>query len=189
MADRKRIIKQLLTAVVITGFIGIIIVFVRFRSGQGPPLPIPENNGNALMTLAKVHQTATKNGRIQWELDAQSAQLEAGGQRMVLKAPKVVFYMEDGGIVRLAAEHGVLNTMNNDMQVNGNVRLNNDRYTLLTEALDYRHAERLLESHVPVKITSDDFNLRADTMQYDIDKGLAQFNGRVQGDLNEDLAF
>jgi len=189
MADRKRIFKIALTAVAIAGLIGIALVFWQFRRGQGPALPIPEVAGKALMTLAKVHQTATKDGRVQWELDAESAQLEAGGKRMVLEAPRVVFFMEDGGMVHLTAQKGVLDTKNNDMNVTGNVRLTNDRYTLETEALSYQHHKRVLRSTVPVKITSEHFDLRANKMMYNIDDDLAQFDGQVEGNLNDDLAL
>lgn len=174
---------------VIAGFIGIGVVFWQFRSGRGPALPIPDVAVEALMTMDTVHQIATKGGRVQWELDADSAQLESGGQQMVLTAPRVVFYMEDGGIVHLTAQKGVLNTKNNNMDVSGNVRVANDRYILETEALSYHHGKRVLSTAVPVKITSDTFDLRANKMIYSIDEDLAQFDGQVEGNLNDDLAL
>jgi len=137
------------------------------------------------MTLAKVHQTATKDGKVQWELDAASAQLEANGGRMILTSPKVQFHMEDGTQVTLTAEQGILHTGNNDMEVTGQVRLHNDQYTLLTETLVYLHEQRVLKSDTPVHIQSATMKLRANRMTYDLTDNRARFDGQVQGDLND----
>ncbi|MBT8341374.1 MAG: LPS export ABC transporter periplasmic protein LptC [Desulfatitalea sp.] len=189
MADRKRILKWALTVATLAGLAGLVIVFLQFRNRQGPPLPIPKSAGKALMTLAQVHQYATKEGKLQWELDAESAQLQPGGQQMILKAPKVDFIMGDGSIIHLTAQNGTLDTQSNDMSVSGNVMLRNSRYTLKTETLVYRHTARTLSSAVPVDITSGRFDLRANSMLYKIDENLAQFDGQVEGWLYDDLAL
>lgn len=187
MADRKRHIKIVLTSAIVVGIGILVTVFLQLRSDQEGALPIPMPAVNALMTLAKVHQTATKDGKVQWELDAESAQLEANGGRMILTAPVVEFYMEDGTKVNLTAEKGILHTGSNDMEVTGNVRLHNDRYTLLTEALIYQHKQRMLKSDAPVHIKSAAMALRADKMTYNLDENLAKFIGKVEGNLNDGL--
>jgi LPS export ABC transporter protein LptC len=189
MINRKRLVKRILTAAVILGIAAMVAVFFQFRSRQLVPIPMPDIATKALMTLANLHQTATKNGKIQWELDAESAQMEADSGRMLLTKPKVVFFADDGTQVLLTANSGTLDTRSNDMQVTGNVSVHNDRYTLVTEALVYQHAQRLLRSDVPVKITNKAFDLRADKMTYSLDDNLAQFDGQVEGNLNEDLAL
>ena len=189
MANRKRNMKIVFTAAAVTGLAVLIAVFLQFRNQQMGALPIPMPAVNALMTLAKVHQTATKDGKVQWELDAASAQLEANGGRMILTAPTVQFHLEDGTQVNLTADQGILHTNNNNMEVTGNVRLQNDRYTLLTEALVYLHSKRILKSNAPVHIQSATAALRADRMTYDLKDNRAQFVGQVEGILNNDLAI
>lgn len=189
MADRKKRLKLILSLICILGIAAPGIVFLRFKKQQVPPVALPESATKALMSLAQIHQTATKDGKIEWELDAQSAQLEADSGRMILKAPVIEFIMADGGKVHLTAESGVLNTRSNDMQVNGNVSLQNDRYTLTTQALDYNHADRILSSDHPVQIKSRAFDLRADKMTYNLNSNLALFDGQVEGILSENTAF
>lgn len=189
MNNSKRILKRILTAAVIIGFAALIVVFFQFRRQKLDPLPLPNLATKALMTLAKLHQTATKDGKTQWELDAESAQMEADSGHIILTAPRIDFFMEDGTKVHLTADRGLLDTHSNDMQVTGNVYLRNDRYTLLTEALAYHHAKRHLQSDVPVKITNKAFDLRANRMTYSLEENRAQFDGRVEGNLNEDPAL
>lgn len=187
MADRKRHIKIALTIAVVAGLGILAAVFLQLRSHQGASVPVPMPAVDALMTLAKVHQTATKDGKVQWKLDAESAQLEAKGGRMILTAPVVEFHMENGTKVNLTAEKGILHTGSNDMEVTGNVRLHNDRYTLMAETLIYQHKQRMLKSDAPVHIKSGTMALRADKMTYNLDENLARFIGKVEGNLIDGL--
>ncbi|MFZ1986599.1 MAG: LPS export ABC transporter periplasmic protein LptC [Desulfatitalea sp.] len=185
MADRKHLIKYIIITVVLLIFAALAGLFTHARRPQGQPVPIPEVATKALMTLVGIHQTATKEGQVQWELDADSAQLEADGNRMILTAPRVDFVMKDGTKVRLTAKQGVLDTHNNDMAVSGEVRLRNDQYLLETEALAYQHDRRTLHSDAPVHIIGPAFDLRADQMTYNLEENRAQFDGRVEGNFNE----
>ncbi|RJQ67543.1 MAG: LPS export ABC transporter periplasmic protein LptC [Desulfobacteraceae bacterium] len=189
MADGKRALKWILTTVVLLGLSALLILFLQLRRHQGEALPLPDTAARALMTLAGLRQTATKDGKVQWDLDAESAQLEAESRRMILKAPKVVFHTKDGARVLLTAARGVLDTRTNDMEVSGNVHLRSDRYTLLTESLAYWHERRILQSDVPVHISGSAFDLRSEKMTYNLETNTAQFDGQVEGNLNEDMAL
>ena len=178
------------------GFLGltliiVAVVFIQWQRlpGTGITIPLPPNATKALLALTGVHQTATKNGVVQWELDAESAELESHSGRMFLKAPEVNFFLEDGGQIRLTAERGVLDTKSNDMQVQGNVRVVEDRYTLLTDQLNYNHTERILSSEKPVHVFGQMADLKAASMTFDLNTSQARFEGRVKGILNEHLAL
>jgi LPS export ABC transporter protein LptC len=164
-----------------------VLVYTARRPASAPSEALSKAAATAVMMLSKVHQTATQDGRIQWELKAESARLQDKGNRMILDSPQVEFTLEDGGKAYLTAAKGVLNTVTNDIQVRGNVRVRNDRYTLESEALDYNHTERLLRSKTPVRISSSTINLDADEMVYDLKTNQAQFFGAVEGNLNEKL--
>jgi LPS export ABC transporter protein LptC len=190
VADRRRRIKLALAGIIIVALAAVIWSFARFRAGQTAlQRAVPEVASKAVMALSKVHQTATRDGVIQWEMDAESAELEAKTGRMILNAPEVEFLMQDGTRVHLSARRGILDTESNDIQVQGNVSLTNDRYTLTTETLSYRHAERLLMSDRPVKIVGDAMRLQATAMTYDLNTNRAQFGGRVKGMVDDDIAL
>jgi len=186
MASRTRQLKLILGAVMILALTAVAVVFVHFkRQGDPAGVNMPPMAAKAIMSLARVHQTATKDGVVQWEMDAESAQLESESGRMVLQAPKVRFFLEDGTQVHLTAAQGVLNTRSNNMQVQGNVQVRNDRYTLITEALAYQHEDRLLRADAPVQIVGQALDLKAAAMTYDLKTNRAQFSGRVEGTVYE----
>ena len=168
----------------------IVWAFYQQRSrGGGVTIPLPASSAKTLIALSKVHQTATKDGAVQWELDAESAELEADTGKMVLASPKVQFYLDDGGKVYLTARKGVLNTRNNNIKVRGNVRVVNDRYTLVTETLAYVHAKRRLHTNRPVTITGQAFDLSSATLTYDLNTNQAMFDGDVKGIVHEKPAL
>lgn len=185
MGDRKHLIKYLLIGLllIIAATVALRMAQSR-RQPQSQPLPTPaENATDALMSLMGIHQTATKEGKIQWELDADSAQLEAENGRMLLTGPKVDFTTRDGGKVHLTARKGVLDTRSNDMAASGKVRVRNDQYELETESLKYQHAARRMHSQTPVRIVGPAFDLRASQMTYNLEENRAYFDGRVEGNL------
>lgn len=189
MIHSKKMLIAFLLGIIASSLIGVGWLFVKGRITSQATVKLPAEAVRSLMKLAGVHQTATKNGAVQWELDAATAELEAKSGRMVLDAPKVKFFLEDGTVVQVTAKTGILNTRSNDMQVRGNVKIRNDRYTLVTEALSYNHGDRKMETEVPVIITGGEMDLRADAMTYDLDKNTARFRGHVVGNVNEDFSI
>lgn len=186
MADRTTRIKRLLSSVVVIS-VGV-VAWIFFQSRQGTDqltIPLPDKATQSILTLSRIHQTATKDGNIQWELEAGSAALEPGSGKMVLKGPLVDFFLKDGTRVNLKADTGILDTNSSDIKVKGNVRVVYDQYTLITEALAYHHDHRRLETMQPVRITGQLFNLKAAGMTYDLDAGQATFNGAVKGTIHE----
>ncbi len=148
-------------------------------------LPFPKSAAKAVMALSKVRQTATKDGILQWKLAAVSAEMEAETGQMVLQSPEINFFLEDGSQVHLTAEKGILHTRDNNMEVQGNVRLRSDRYTLVTEALAYDNEQRVITSTQAVRISGKAIQLNAATMTYDLKTNQAQFGGPVKGILHE----
>lgn len=182
MADRTTQIKRLLTAVVVLSVGLVVWIFFQSRQEQGPlPPPLPPKANQSPLTLSRIHHTATKDGAVQWKLEAGSAEMAPDNGKMVLKAPVVDFFLKNGGRVTLKATEGILDTKKNDIAVQGNVKVVYDRYTLETEALTYRHQIRRLETHAPVRITGQAFSLSAAGMTYDLDTNQTTFSENVKG--------
>jgi LPS export ABC transporter protein LptC len=185
MDRRKANVKLALILVLGISLGAVFWYFFHFRQSPYPTAPLPEAAAKAVMALSDVRQTATKDGVVQWKLTAVSAEMEADTGRMVLKSPSVEFFMKDGGRVHLTARKGILYTRDNNMEVQGNVRLRNDRYTLVTEALTYDNERHLILTTKEVRISGKTIQLHAAAMTYDLKVNQARFAGPVKGILNE----
>ncbi len=176
----------MLTTVVLLSVVAVIWVFFQFRQRQSTmQIPLPDVAAKAIMTLSEVRQTATKDGVMQWELEADGAELEAKTGRMVLQSPQVNFFLDDGSQVHLIAQQGILYTQTNNIEVKGHVQVRSDRYTLTTEALAYQHDHRILHASAQIKIVGQAFDLTAATMTYDLNSNQAHFNGQVKGFVHD----
>jgi LPS export ABC transporter protein LptC len=141
----------------------------------------------AKMSLGKLHHTATRDGVIEWNLDASSAKLLDGKNQLVLDDLSVVFYMKDGEKAYLTAEKGLLHTDSNDVEVDGNVVIKNNNYVLKTEKLNYEHTRRILFSNVSVEISSDSEKLTADSISFDLNTKKTMLEGNVKGIFSENI--
>ena len=141
----------------------------------------------AKMSLGKLHHTATRDGVIEWSLDASSARLLDEKKQLILDDLSVVFYMKDGEKAYLTAEKGFLHTESNDIEVAGNVVVKNDNYVLKTEKLNYEHTRRILFSNVSVEISSDSEKLTADSISFDLNTKKTMLEGNVKGIFSENI--
>ena len=141
----------------------------------------------AKMSLGKLHHTATRDGVIEWSLDASSANFLDEKKQFILDYLSVVFYMKDGKKAYLTAEKGFLHTESNDIEVAGNVVVKNDNYVLKTEKLNYEHTRRILFSNVSVEISSDSEKLTADSISFDLNTKKTMLEGNVRGIFSENI--
>ena len=192
MADVKnqnpRKLKFFLISIIII-LLGIIIaVFSTYRNILDETAGLKSAiQSAAKMSLGKLHHTATRDGVIEWSLDASSAKLLDEKKQLILDDLSVVFYMKDGKKAYLTAEKGFLHTESNDIEVAGNVVVKNDNYVLKTEKLNYEHTRRILFSNVSVEISSDSEKLTADSISFDLNTKKTMLEGNVKGIFSENI--
>ena len=184
----SRIIKRVLLAIMLVGIAGVVFTFVSYRK----TFDNPEKLGTMLpqdtqVSMQSFEHTASRDGKTQWHLEAESASL-MGQKKLVLDTPAVVFYRENGKNIYLTAESGVLNKQTNNITMTGNVVARTDEYRFEADSAVYDHNRRLLNSQTPVKISGRQGELMADTMTYDLGTNQATFNGNVQGVFSEQIS-
>ena len=182
LAKRTNKIKILIIAVILICCATIVFVFIYYRriprQAQDLVSSIP---AGADLTIADIHQTATRDGRKEWSLDAASARYLNAEKQVILTDLSMVFYLEDRPDLKLTADSGVLLTDTKDVQIEGNVKLRSKDSLLTTQSLRYGHEQRILTSPSPVLITGDSYRLSAERMQLDLNTNQAVFEGNING--------
>jgi LPS export ABC transporter protein LptC len=185
---KKLKIFLLVTIFVILG--GIIGIYLGFKEDpQVIESEAPYVEPNATLSIGKIHQTATRNGKKEWSLEADSAHYIEEDNQMVLKDLKVVFFLRDNSEINLKADQGVLKIDSNDIEVSGNVVLKSQEYNLATEKLAYAHDQRLLHSNTQATIFSRSTQLTADSMAFDLNAKKLTLEGSVETIINQNFAF
>lgn len=183
-------LKFFLISLIFLTFGVILMFFLQYRyvlEKNDTPISIGQSKAN--ISIGKAHQTATRNGRKEWSLDAASADYMAKNSQAIFKDLSVTFYLKDETKVFITANQGILRTDSNDMEIYGNVVVRNKDYKLRCENLYYKHDKRIIFSKVPVNITGNSFELVADSMLLNLNNNRALFEGKVKGTFSEQFTL
>lgn len=181
-------LKFFLISIIVISLGIIIAVFSTYRNMLDETAGLKSTiQSAAKMSLGKLHHTATREGVIEWSLDASSAKLLDEKKQLILDNLSVVFYMKDGKKAYLTAEKGFLHTESNDIEAAGNVVVKNDNYVLKTEKLNYEHFRRTLFSNVSVEISSDSEKLTADSIYFDLNTKKTMLEGNIKATFSENI--
>ncbi len=185
--ETKKLKLFLVAIIVITlGVIAAVLIGYRHILNQEVDL-IAAAATKSNIAMGKFHHIATRDGIKEWMIDARTVRVISAQNQAVFQDPAVTFFLKDNTKVYLTANHGILNTDSNDIEVSGNVVVKNENYRLRTEILNYKHSKRILFSKVPVKIVSASSQLTADSMTHDLNLNETVFKGHIKGVFVENI--
>ena len=167
----------------------VVTVFIGYRQvSNAPELLLSSIKDGANLSLGKIRQTATRDGKKEWSLEAGSAHYIENENKAVLKDLFITYYLKDNKEVYLNADQGILNTETNDIEFSGNVVIRNEEYKLKTEKLDYQHERRFISTDVPVHISGDGADVTANSLTYDLNAEKIVLTGNVVASISPNFA-
>ncbi len=183
-------LKIILLLIVVITLSTIFIVYLGSRRiSKAPELTIAPIQDGADMSIGKIHQTATRDGRKEWSLEANSAHYNQTKKQVILKDLAMTFFLEDDSKVYLTADQGILDSTSNDVEVSGNIVIKKDPFILTTEKLSYRHASRIIFTHEPVTVSGNSAEISADSASLDLNTKKIVLEGKVEGTIAEDFTL
>jgi LPS export ABC transporter protein LptC len=187
---RPKQIKIIIISMISIALATVIFIFVKYRNTiRDAQELIAKVPAGVNLSIDEIHHTATRNGKKEWRLDADSAQYMDKKKQVLLKMLSMTFYLEDQSELNLTADSGVLMTSSKDVVVNGNVVVKSSDAHFSTDKMHYRHDQRMLYAESPVKIKGNDFQLTAESMRLDLNNNRATFKGNVMGIFSENFSF
>jgi LPS export ABC transporter protein LptC len=181
--NRKRFITVLIAAMLFAAAGGLATFWWQSRPGGG--IQVPQLSDAVVpglrMAIGRMQQSASRQGILQWDLEAANARYLEESNQMVLEKPEVLFYTKDKRSVRLTAARGLLNTRTNDIEASGGVTVQSAPYTMTTERMLYRHDTRIISSQAPVTVRSGTEQIKADKMEIDLNTQRVHMQGNVAG--------
>ena len=136
-------------------------------------------NKDGGMMLTNLHHEAVRDGKLEWMLDAGSAELTEVGRKGRFHKLDITLYGADKSETKVTAGYGEVNFFTNDFTLKHRVQAKNNPYTLTSGEAEYNNDKRTLSSPGPVKIKGPSVYLTADSMQYNLEKKQAEFTGNV----------
>ncbi len=183
-ATRRRLTRAVLAVTIVIVATAAAAYFIRQRLiAVVEPGPAPKA-GSETMVAERIHQSATRDGRTEWNLEAGSAQYLLSEKKVLLQDLFVTFFTRDGQTVYLTARNGTVRTDSHDMEARDDVVVYNDLYRLETEQMNYEQASRRITSDTPVKITGQAGEITADALVMDLNTNRLVMRGHVRGTLS-----
>ena len=185
---KNKKLSLILLAVILVAIGTIAAVFIGYqRVSTAPELLLSSIKEGANLSLGKIRQTATRDGKKEWSLEADSAHYLENDKKAVLKNLLITYFLDDNREVYLEAEEGILQTDTNDIEFSGHVVIRNEDYQLRTRRLSYEHGPRVIFSNDPVKISGEAMQLSANSIKYDLNKNKITLTGNVEADVARDF--
>lgn len=178
--------KRTVTSILLVGIallLGLLTtVFVIYRDiSENPTQLVEALPDGADISIDDIRHTAVKDGRKEWELEAASARYSDSAQTARFEDVRVVFFMENDREVTVTGRQGRLDTVTNDIQLSGDVVVQDADYELTTERLRYDQEDRTIHVPVPVRVEGKAFTVQAEAMTVDLETETARFAGAVEG--------
>ena len=166
----------------------IVSIFIGYRQvSNAPELLLASIKEGANLSLGKIRQTATRDGKKEWGLEADSAIYMEAENKVDLKNLSVIYYLENDREVHLEADRGMLQTDTNDIEFSGNVVIINDQYRMKTEHLDYEHGPRIIICDQSIRIWGQGAELTAESAKYDLKADKIVLKGNVVATVPRDF--
>jgi LPS export ABC transporter protein LptC len=143
-------------------FFGIAATFV--ACGRAPEKLVVEPDSETASTgkpnladlaqeLKDIKYTQSKDGKTEWELQAQGVQQALDGPTE-LQRVQITYYADDARVTVVTAETGIYETKTHDAELRGNVVVTtSDGATFSTDSLKWDQANGLLSGQGEVRIT------------------------------------
>ncbi|MBW2036143.1 MAG: LPS export ABC transporter periplasmic protein LptC [Deltaproteobacteria bacterium] len=136
--------------------------------------------GGADVRLHHVHHVATRDGKNEWVLDAESARYEKTENKTVLKDLSATFFLKDGKTVHLAGDKGVLLADTKEMEVSGNVIVRSGSYETTTDKLHYDYKNRSISTSTPILLTGKRVQITGRSMVFYLNTEQIVVKGNVK---------
>lgn len=180
LSSRK--IKYILFFCILFLVASLAAVFIRHRlDGGNASIISPPDTTDAVLAIQGFRHTASQNGKKQWTIEADSAQLYVDPSEARLIKILALFFSDNENTIKLTADRGILKLDTNNISVFGNVEITAPQYNIKTENLQYDQQSNIIETNSPVNVIGPTFRLNAEKMAYNVRTGKIECTGHVEG--------
>ena len=138
----------------------------------------------AQLVLRQISHNATRDGKIEWSVNADDGWYDPKTRTTVLNHLEVVFFKEGAEDIRLTAKDGVLDNDTNNLKLGGEVKVEKEDVMLITRGASYDYETRIVKTLAPVEVTSSMFTLTGETGEMNMVDQHVQLKGRIHAKIN-----
>ncbi len=167
-----RKVRIFVAAFIIVSIIGLtVLVTVRYMTKKGFEVVITADDKIGVK-VSDIHYSRTREGRMEWALDADSVASFTGGDEMLFDSVRLVFYAKDGSTYTLKAREGKFSESTGEVNAVGDVSVESEdgSYRLTTDSLKYSSIDRYATTDDRVEIIAKDLKVEGEGLIVEIDE-------------------
>ncbi len=158
MRHKLRVTLLAFIALLVLGLV--VSVYVHYKTRNSFKITFNEDK-KLEVRIDNVHYSGTKEGRVEWELKADSAKKTKGVDLTLLTNVTAVLYSRNGKSYTLTAREGRYVEGAGEVSVEGNVRIEStDGFVMNTEKLLYKLDSKEISTDADVEMTSGAMDVR-----------------------------
>ena len=138
---------------------------------------------NVAQRIQNFHRVKVDNGRKVWEVSAREAQYVENEQVVLVEAPVVEVFLQDGRTVALRGASGKVFLAERELQrveLRGNIDMQLGDYAMQTEEASYEAERGVIIAPGPVRISGSGFELQGERMEVNVAAQQLMVSERVQ---------
>lgn len=179
--DKKKIFRNMLLFISLSLIILITIFFFKNKNRLPKSFNVQINKTGIDVSIEKFYLTEEKEGKKQWELNADKAEIINSEGITRLKNIDMNIFQKGGDGITVSADRGVIQNDSNDIELIGNIEvLNQDGYKLKTESLKWLSEQKKVLSDKDVEITGEDLNITGKKMTVDVENKIFEISGGIK---------
>lgn len=156
------------------------LVTVHYRTKNSLKVTFAEDE-KAEVKIDRIHYSGTKDGRIEWELDADSAERSKTEDLTVFENVRVNFYSKDDKRYTLTAKEGRFREAAGEITAVGDVEMDSEEgYRIKSESVTYFLKEKRIASDEFVSMTSEGIDLSGTGLEFEVEKGTVVLRKEVK---------
>lgn len=158
----------------------VVLVSVHYRTQNSYKVVLNEDK-RLEVKIDKVHYSGTRDGRVEWELTADSARRSKDEDLTVLDAVEAKFFSRSGVSYTLTANEGRFREAAGEIYAYGDVKvLSGEGYTLESVELKYSIKQKEITSAEKVVFKSGNMDIEGYGLFVDIEGGRVLLNREVK---------
>ncbi len=183
----KRKVKAASGLFIVVCVLGLaVLVALHYMNSKGLEVVVAEDRSVGVK-MSGIHYSSTKDGQVEWVLDAKSATTYKGGEKTLFDAVRLVFYASDATTYKLTAKEGRVDESTGEVVVEGDVHVESldGTYSLKTDLLNYSSEMKRFETDRAIEIVASGMDVTGIGLMIDIDSEVLEVRKEVRAVLRE----
>ena len=177
----KKLLRKLLLLVSLSLIILITIFLLKNKNKLPKSIDVKIVKTGIDVSIENFHLIEEKEGKKQWELNADKAEVINSKGITRLRNIELNFFQKSGNKLLVFADKGIIQNNNNNIELTGNIEVSNsDGYKLKTDNLNWISDKKTIQTDDLIEISGKDLSISGKRMTVNVESEVFKIHDGVK---------